>query len=922
MVIHTDEIIRLSNATDASFYRIVPEKVVKPTSIYDIISLINQTKHGKKHLCFRGSGTSLSGQALTDGLLVDLSGQFNKFEIDLKSKTVFSECGVIAGKINQKLKRNNKILGPDPASINSCTIGGMIANNSSGMRSGIDRNVYNSLKSLKYILHDGFVIDSSLENSNDLLQQFQPDIYNGILSIKQEIESQQIIKDKIIKGYSIKNTIGYSMNSFIDFEKPIDILSHLMVGSEGTLSFIYGGDFEYCDDYPNKETGLLIFNDLSSACNSIKKIKSCDVNALEIIDYNSLKSVIGLKSIPSVLKEMKIGCSALLFEFQEERLSDLKEKRDRLLSIIPEFNLYTDLIISNDEIEQANLWSIRKGLLPSLGATKPIGDTFILEDLCFDLDDFKYAIPDLQNLFIKYGYLNTGIYGHCMDGNIHFMITENFDSEKSITKYSDFMNELAYLVVDKYSGALKAEHGTGRNMAPFVEKQWGRDIYNLMKRVKKLIDPDNIFNPNVIITDNNKIHLENIKSYPKIEDEVEKCIECGFCEVKCPSKDFTFTPRKRISILRELSRTKLNSIERFENLKKEYEYYSINTCAIDGMCATQCPVEINTGELIKKLRINQSNKFVNKLALIISDNFEYFELIMKISNYSAYLLGSLLGNENLEKSIIYLKEKFKFDLFPVWNQKINLPTFIKAINKSNPEFIYFPCCTTRMMGKPDGNTSLDNIILSISSKANIEVKIPENISRYCCGTIFSSKGLKPAYLNSLYNLIDWLWIESQNGELPVIFDSSSCSHTIKSCFSDLDTEHLLKWEQLKILDSTEYINKHILSKSLIINKSNMTVLHPTCSSIKSGFDEQIKHIAEKLSNKVIIPDNLGCCGMAGDRGLMYPELTKNATNNEASEVNNYTADGYYSSNIPCEIAMSKSVNKQYLSIAYLVDKSI
>ncbi len=914
------DIHRLAFASDASFYRIIPESVIQVEDEIDIISLFNYCKSNKKHLTFRASGTSLSGQAVTDGILVDLSKYKKKLLILENGESVSCSPNIVAGKINNKLKEFSRILGPDPASINACTIGGIVANNSSGMRSGIIGNAYNTIKSLRFILPNGYIIDTADKDADKNFEKFCPDIYQSIIEMKNEIINNNELSELIRRKNRIKSTVGYSLTAFLDYEDPSDILAHLMVGSEGTLGFISEISIETFPDYKEKSTGIIFFKTVVDACKSILTIKSSGVSALEFLDYKSLKSIEQLAGEKFAISSLPVGSTALLFEFQEPYLEIINDKMEKLNEILRDLDIVREPFISKSLIEQEQIWKIRKGLLASLGASRKSGTTFILEDICIPIENFEYAIPDLQSLFIKHGYNDTGIYGHGMDGNVHFMLTENFDKVENVSRYSGFMDDLAELVVRKHGGTLKAEHGTGRNIAPFVEFEWGDKAYNLMKRIKKLIDPDNILNQGVLINEDKKIHLKNFKSYPKIHKETDKCIECGFCEPVCPSKNFTFSPRKRIVIQRELERNKFLFSQ--NEIKSDYNFYSIDTCAVDGMCAEACPVGINTGDMIKSLRIKSHSFFEQKIALIVSNNFKMFE---KLIGNLLKLLSLLTRVISIVKINSVIEFVFKLKIIPFkfkLNEFIGKPQKLKKIKVINPEYIYFPCCVSRMMGQPKDDKSLCDVILELSEKAHIRISIPDGISSYCCGTIFSSKGYDKAYQNSANKIIDWLWIESNHGEKPIIFDSTSCFQTIMKCQNALSENNSQKWEKLKFIDSTEFIADTIIDKLKITKKSEKVVLHPTCSSIKLSIDHKLKKIAEKCSDVVVIPQNIGCCGMAGDRGMIYPELNKSATLDEKEEISGLEADGYYSSNIPCEIGMSVSTGKKYKSIAYLVLDSI
>ena len=163
------------------------------------------------------------------------------------------------------------------------------------------------------------------------------------------------------------------------------------------------------------------------------------------------------------------------------------------------------------------------------------------------------------------------------------------------------MEGLIELVIDRYDGSLKAEHGTGVNMAPFVEREWGPKATELMRRVKRLADPDGVLAPGVLINDDPGVHLKNLKTTPAIEEEVTTCVECGFCEPVCPSRHLTTTPRQRIVLRREMARQAPGSPV-LEALLDEYEYDALETCAADGTCMLACPLGIDTGKFVKSLR--------------------------------------------------------------------------------------------------------------------------------------------------------------------------------------------------------------------------------------------------------------------------------------------------------------------------------
>lgn len=915
--ISTNKLIRYAYSGDASYYRYLPSAVAFPENIEDVRALFHYCKKYNDHLTFRAAGTSLSGQAQTDGILVDISKGWRQYEVIQGGKYIKTQPGVVAGKLNSALFKYNKKIGPDPASIHSCMAGGIAANNSSGMSSGIVLNPYNTIKFLSFLLPDGTHYDSSNSNSENLLKLYSPNIYNGLLAIKNEIINNKTLKNKIIEKYKIKNTTGYSLNSFLDYEKPIDILSHLMIGSEGTLGFISEIVFETFSLHKEKLTGILFFNDLYSATKKIPFLKSMNANALEIMDYNSLFSIRDKSSFSEAIDALPIGASAILFEYEADDKDELYEIYKKIDEKKYDLKLILKPYISTDFIERENIWNIRRGLLTSLSATRVKGTCVIIEDLAFAIEDLGDALMDLQLLLNKSGFSKTGIYGHCLDGNVHFILSKSFVDSSDIDAFHSFMNDLAVLVIDKYNASLKAEHGTGRSIAPFLEKEWGKDAVEIMVKIKNLIDPDNILNPDVIISKDNRIHLKNIKQIPQVNEIIDKCIECGFCESVCPSRDYTLNPRMRIAISRILNDSSIDTATKKEIIE-DYAFYSVDTCAVDGLCELKCPVGINTGEFVKferERRVSKKDMFAN----LIASNPNFSETTMVAVNRIGHF-GENFFNVNNINSLINLSEKCLNINIPKWNKNIPYPAKLIYKNESNPEFIYFPCCSSRIMGNEKYCLKDNDIIASfdyIAKLTNSRIIIPKDLKGSCCGMAFSSKGYKKAGLNILSKTLQKMYSWSDKGNIPIVFDSSSCLYFIKKCIEDKSLNLSEEYLKINFIDSIEYFER-ISHKFNVINKKQRIVLHPNCSLIKMGLLEKFNNLSMKFSDEVIIPDNYGCCGFAGDRGLIYPRLTESAAADEGKEAAKIDVDGYYSTNIPCNIGMTGASNRKYLHIAHLV----
>jgi D-lactate dehydrogenase len=729
---------------------------------------------------------------------------------------------------------------------------------------------------------------------------------------------------KIRSKYLTKTTVGYSLNSFIDHEHPLDIFAHLLIGGEGTLAFISEAVLHTVPDYPYKSTALLYFKDIYGACQSIVPLTNAGAMMVELMDRASLHAVENLPGMPGIVKTLPESAAALLIEFQESTLEQLDARVNQFLDT-SKLELLNPPVFTKDPKEQDFLWRVRKGLFPAVGAVRASGTTVILEDIAFPVDRLGNAILDLQELFRKYEYDNAIIFGHAKDGNIHFVVTQSFRTDAEVNRYDHFIREVVALVVHRYGGTLKAEHGTGRNMAPFVETEWGGEAYQIMKRIKKAVDPRGLLNPGVIINDDQNAHVKHLKALPLVEEEVDRCIECGYCEHKCPSRNITTTPRRRIIVRRALKELqRIGDKSNYDLLRSQYVYEGIDTCAVDGLCATACPVDINTGDLIKRLRNENHSRFQNSVALFISKNFGAMEGFARAALRVGFLINRLFGTRSMIHLTGWLRNLTPS--IPLWSNRMSYPpksSSFKTKRNENADVIYMPSCISRMMGTYEGkHKNTVETFISVCEKVGLKVSIPVDIHGKCCSQIFSSKGFTEASAFSGNRMIEYLWAVSDNGRIPIVIDVSSCAYTLHRLGPTLSQDNFKKFQALSIIDAVDFLHDMVMPKANVKRRKKQIVIHPVCSLEKMKTEYKFISVARFFAEDVTLPKSAGCCGMAGDRGFLFPELTASATKPEAREIMETNFDGYYSSTKTCEMAMSEATNKNYESILYLVDECI
>jgi D-lactate dehydrogenase len=911
---------RIAYAADASFYRLIPQAVVLARGVEEIQALFGFSHQHSVPLVFRAAGTSLSGQAITDGVLVEAARYWRQAAAEAGGAKVRVQPGAIGGHVNQLLKPYGAKIGPDPASINACMMGGILANNSSGMCCGVLQNAYHTLDSLTFVLPSGTVIDSAAADADERFRAREPQLAQGLLKLRAEILGSPTLHDRIRAKYRAKNTTGYSLNALVDYERPVDIFSHLLIGSEGTLAFIAEAVLHTVPDLPVKYTGLLLFADLYAACAAIAPLRDAGAKALELMDRASLRSVEDQAGSPPILKTLPAGAAGLLAEFQAADESERGALEHGARAAVAGLQLLAPARFTHQAGEQALLWKIRAGMFPSVGSVRKTGTTVIIEDVAFPIDRLADAALDLTRLFARHGYQNAIIFGHAKDGNLHFVITQSFNSQAAIDQYAGLMDGVARLVVERYDGALKAEHGTGRNVAPFVESEWGPEAYRIMKRLKELADPRNLLNPGVIINPAARAHLENLKQMPSVEEEVDKCIECGYCESKCPSRDLTLTPRQRIVVRREMARLAADGDRQMAAaLDAGFPYMALDTCAVDGLCATACPVGIDTGQLTKRLRSVHHSPAAQRRACWMAGHFVLVERAVRLALRLGHLGQSLLGPAAMASITRALR-------LPLWTGDVPYAAGgdHPHTSRQGAQAVYFPSCISRVMGRLPGEPrgmSLMGAFVAVCDRAGVPVFLPQGVAGACCGVPFSSKGFGQAHDLAVNRAIERFWVWSDQGTLPVVVDTSPCAYGLLGGRAALTRENQQKFDRLTILDSVAFAHDHLLPRLTVKHKTRAVALHPVCSLVKMGLAPKLEAIARACSEKTAVPASAGCCGFAGDRGFLFPELTASATQIESAEVRAASCDGHYSSSRTCEVGMTRGTGSIYRSFLYLLEEA-
>ncbi len=910
-----DPLRRLAHGTDASFYRLVPQLVVQVRSAEEVADVLRAAGRQKLGCTFRAAGTSLSGQAISDSVLVSVVGGFRGAHVSEGGEFISLEPGVIGAEANALLAKYGRKIGPDPASIGAAMVGGIAANNASGMCCGTAQNSYRTVESVKVVLADGTRLDTANPASRAAFATRHGALLAGLSQLRAEVLADAALSDRIREKFRIKNTTGYGLNSLTDFEDPFDILTHLLIGSEGTLAFIAEITYRTVEEHPHKASALMFFPDLGTAARAVQRLKAGQVSAAELMDRPSLRAVEHKAGLPPILKTLPEAACALLVEVRAADAAGLKDRMADAEARVADLPSLAPITFTSVKAEYEVLWDVRRGLFPAVGANRPIGTTVVIEDVAFPMEHLAAGVTDLQALLRSHGYPEGIIFGHALDGNVHFVFTPDFGPAAGVERYRAFMEAVATLVVDRYDGALKAEHGTGRNMAPFVEREWGHKAYRLMKRIKALFDPDGILNPGVILNEDRDVFVKDLKPLPKTHDLVDRCIECGFCEPKCASRSLTLSPRQRIAVRREVARLGATHEdgERLARLEDDFQYYGLDTCAADGLCATACPVSIDTGKLTKALRAEARGPLAHGIAGAVAGHYAGTISAARAGFAVSTLAHGLVGEQVLS-GLAETLHAATGGLMPVWNEHMPRPArtgpLADVVKGRDAKVVYFPSCVTRLWGPArgaDDERGVSAAMMSILEKAGYDVLFPKELPSLCCGLTFESKGFPELADQKCAELEQALLELTQGGALPVLCDTSPCIQRMRAHFGP----------QLKVYEPAEFIHERLMSRLRFVKQPGAVAVHVTCSTSKMGLGAKLQAVAQACAEQVVVPP-AGCCAFAGDRGLSFPELNAAALSGLRDTVRGCVAG--YSNSRGCEIGLSKHGGIPYQSIVYLVDR--
>lgn len=915
----TRAIDRTAYAADASHFLLTPRAVVIAEDAAEVARVLRAASETGSPLTFRSGGTSLSGQASTDGVLVDVRRRFRRIDVLDDGRRVRVQPGATVRQVNARLARHGYRLGPDPASEIACTIGGVVSNNSSGMACGITENTYRTLEALTFILPSGTIVDSGAPDADEALRAAEPELVDRLLRLRDRVMSDPRSVEIIRRQFAMKNTMGYAVNAFLDFDTPAQLLAHLVIGSEGTLAFVAEATFRTIPIQPHVATALAVFPDLDAATRALPGLVETGAATLELMDAVSLRVGQTLAGAPRQVADLTVrDDAALLVEYHAPDDAVLAELVARGAGVLAAQPLRSAAAFSSDAAERAAAWKLRKGLYASVAGARPRGTTALLEDVVVPVEALAATCASLQTLFDRYAYRDSVIFGHAKDGNIHFMLTDRFETADQLARYAAFTEDMVDLVLDA-GGNLKAEHGTGRVMAPYVRRQYGDELYEVMRELKRLCDPRGILNPGVIIDEDPEAHLRHIKLAEPIEPEADRCVECGYCEPVCPSKDLTMTPRQRIVTRRAIARAEASGDRALaRELEQDYDYPGVDTCAVDGMCQTACPVLINTGALVKRLRRESASPVASAAwkaaASAWSPATRAASVALTVSDHAPAALVTAATDAARAVLGADTVPRYTGDLPGGGRARGRLGGVIGSGDDAAVA-VYIPACVNTMFGPAGEGIGVTEAFRRLAERAGVRLVVPDRVDALCCSTPWTSKGYAGGRDVMTRRVVEQVRRSTRDGDLTIVTDASSCTEGFVHLLADAGV-------RARVEDAVAFAERVLLPRlDLTRERIGTLALHPTCSSTQLGLDPALRRVAGVVAEKVVVPDAWGCCAFAGDRGMLHPELTASATAPEAAEVRALGADAHASCNRTCELGMSRATGSDYRHVLELLEEA-
>ncbi|WP_435175347.1 FAD-binding and (Fe-S)-binding domain-containing protein [Actinacidiphila sp. bgisy145] len=908
-------------ATDASPYRFVPQTVVVPDSVQDVVKLLGYARAQRRNLVFRAAGTSLNGQAQGEDILVDVRRHFAGVEVEAGGTRARVLPGTVLARANAALARHRRVLGPDPASAAAATVGGVLATNAAGAAAGSARDSYRTVVSLTAVLASGTVVDTADPDADAALAAAEPELYQGLLDLKDEIEGDPALTARIRAKHAVRNTGGYRLDAFLDAETPVQILRGLMIGSQGTLGFVAEAVYATLPARPAATAGLLFFPTLDAAAGAAAPFAQAGAAAVELMDGQVLAAAAGLPGAPGDWHRLPADCAALLVEFRAADDTELaayeraaRRVRDDLGLVAPVAS--ADNSFSRDPAAVSRLWRLHRAAAAAVGGARPPGTTLVTVDFAVPPHRLAEACAELRALQRRHGF-EGAVAGHAAHGTLRFPLALDAAEPADVERYAAFTDDFCRTVTERFDGSLAAGHGTGRTLAPFLEREWGPRATALMWRVKALLDPVGVLAPRVVLDQDPRGHLRGLKTLPVTGEAADACTECGLCEPVCPSREATTTPRQRIALRREMFRQPPGSPV-LRALLDAYGHDAVDSCAGDTLCATACPAGIDTGALMRDLRRVRHTRAEQRAATALATHWQTAARAVRAGMSAA---GAVRGSGRVQA-------------------RPGLAPRLPRTERQGAAAVYLPSCANRIFGPPSGGPSggpggwVVHALVALAERAGQPLWIPPGVTRTCCGAGWHAGGYDEGHAVMANRVVEHAWAWTGGGRLPLVVDAQSCALGLtRDLAPHLTAANRALHVELTIMDAVAWTAAQLLPKLTVSRPLDSAVLHPTCAAAHLGADptgadllgaSALETVARACAREVVVPDDAGCCGAAPDHRLRrrpHGPLTAAATRPEAEEVAARPFTAHLSADRSCELALEDATGEPYASVLTALERA-
>jgi FAD/FMN-containing dehydrogenase/Fe-S oxidoreductase len=891
--IRTDNYSRILYSTDASIYQVKPFGVLIPRSVEDVQSAVELAYKYKIPILPRTGGSSLAGQAINEALVIDMSKYLNKvLEVNQEEKWVGVQPGIVLDVLNNHLQSYDLQFGPDPASSNRAAMGGIVANNSTGAHSILYGMTADHLLETRVFLSDGSNVHFKALESEMLLQKQKQTDFEG--QLYQDVSSLTSSNAEIIRKGTPRHWRrcgGYNLDRFIEgpsFKYPQNPgfnLAKLVCGSEGTLAVMHEIKLNLVDRPKYTVLGIVHFNSLYDALSTTPAILELEPSAIELLDNYALTLCLQLPAYSKLLKTFLNGTPncLLITEFIGDSESEVIAKVEKLKRHMQQQNVQTEVVPAIDKNLQQNVWNVRKaglGLLMSIkGDFKPIP---FIEDAAVPTEHLADYVTKIEKFCNDLG-TQVAYYAHASAGCLHIRPLINTKLAREVEKLPE-ISRFSIELLGQYGGSFSSEHGDGRSRSWLNEHFFGKDLYNLYRKTKKIFDPDNILNPGIVVDAPDM--RENLRyganytvneidaKYDFSDDQgfhraVEMCNGAGICRkttmgTMCPSFMVTGEEQHSTRGRANALRAALSGTLEFEEFTSKRMFDVMDLCIECKACKAECPSMVDMAKIKFEFLAQyydqnpiplRTRLFANMpdLSRIFSGSFSKIINWINSLKIIRLILDSSMGITKNRELPGFVSEPFTEWYIKNRNKK--------ELENASQKVVLFPD-TFNNYHQPQVLRSA----LEILESMGFSVLLPNPC---CCGRAAISKGLFKKAKAAAQNTVNALHSFASQG-IPIVGLEPGCILTMRE-------EHLWLFpddERAQLVAKNSYMFEEFITllkeegklDLLFSDRVENILLHGHCHQKSIVGTAPVIEMLSLPVNYTVEEIDSGCCGMAGSFG--------------------------------------------------------